>query len=70
VMPGALPQPRTAKNAAPRLKMDGQGQVVAECTSGFDASQTQSTRYVPGQGWSHASANALASAAPASPSPR
>ncbi|MCG2593633.1 hypothetical protein LZ009_12675 [Ramlibacter sp. XY19] len=70
VMPGALPQPRTAKNAAPRLQMDAQGQAVAEWTSGFDASRTQSTRYVPGQGWTHASSSALASAAPASPSPR
>lgn len=70
VMPGALPQPRTAKNAAPRLQMDAQGQAVAEWTSGFDASRTQSTRYVPGQGWSHASSSGLASAEPASPSPR
>ena len=70
VMPGALPQPRTAQNAAPRLEMDAQGQVVAEWTSGFDAAQTQASRYVPGQGWSRAEANALASAAPASPSPR
>jgi hypothetical protein len=70
VMPGALPQPRTAQNAAPRLEMDAQGQVVAEWTSGFDASKTQGSRYVPGQGWSHAEASAMASAAPASPSPR
>ena len=67
VMPGALPQPRSARAAAPRLQMDPQGQVVAEWTSGFDARQTQMARYVPGQGWSHA-ANELASAAPASPS--
>jgi hypothetical protein len=67
VMPGALPQPRTAGNAAPRLQMDAQGRVQAEWTSGFDPKETQTARYVPGQGWSHAEANALALAAPAAP---
>ena len=68
VMPGALPRPRTERGAAPRVQMDAQGQVVAEWSSGFDPRQTQSARYVPGQGWSPA-ANELASAAPASPAP-
>jgi hypothetical protein len=69
VMPGALPRPRTEQGTAPQLKMDAQGQVVAEWRSGFDPAQTQSARYVPGQGWSHATNGALASAAPASPAP-
>ena len=69
VMPGALPRPRTERGAAPRLQMDAQGNVVAEWPSGFDAKQVQTARYVPGQGWSHAEAGALAAAAPASPSP-
>jgi hypothetical protein len=67
VMPGALPQPRTVRGAAPRLQMDAQGHVVAEWTSGFDPKEAQTAHYVPGQGWSHAEAGALASAAPASP---
>jgi hypothetical protein len=68
VMPGALPRPRNERNAAPRLQMDAQGNVVAEWASGFDAAQVQSSRYVPGRGWSPAT-SAVASAAPASPAP-
>jgi hypothetical protein len=68
VMPGALPRPRSERNAAPRLQMDAQGNVTAEWTSGFDAAQTQSARYVPGRGWS-AAASTFASAGPASPAP-
>lgn len=69
VMPGALPRPRSAHAAAPRLRMDAQGNGYAEWPSGFAANEVQSARYVPGQGWSHAT-SVLASASNASPAPR
>jgi hypothetical protein len=68
VMPGALPRPRTAHAAAPRLRMDAQGNGYAEWPSGFDAQQVQTARYVPGQGWSRATSE-VASASSASPAP-
>lgn len=67
VMPGALPRARNEHSAAPRLQMDANGNATAEWASGFDPKQTQTARYVPGEGWSHA-VN-VASAAPASPAP-
>lgn len=67
VMPGALPRPRGERNAAPRLRMEANGEAVAEWPSGFDAKDMQTARYAPGEGWSRALS--VASAAPASPAP-
>lgn len=66
VMPGALPRPH-ADNAAPQLHMDAEGRAFAEWPSGFNAQERQSASYVPGQGWSPAQSEPLASAGPAAP---
>jgi len=66
VMPGALPQPASARAEPPRLEMDREGRVVAQWPSGFDSKDTQTARYVPGEGWSRALSAPLA-AAPAAP---
>jgi ABC-type Fe3+-hydroxamate transport system substrate-binding protein len=63
VMPGALPRPRSeGAGAAPQLRMDAQGQAVAEWPSGFASGETQTARYVPGQGWSRALSEPVAAA--------
>jgi hypothetical protein len=68
VMPGALPRPHSeGPGAAPQLRMDAQGQVTAEWPSGFAPGETQTARYVPGQGWSRALSEPVAAASPASP---
>lgn len=71
VLPGALPRPAagnagTGENAL-RLQMDAQGNVVAHWPSGFHANQQQVARYAPGEGWSAAAGEPLASAPSASP---
>jgi hypothetical protein len=57
VMPGALPQPRdsrfSARERAPVLEVDPQGNVRAEWRSGFNAEQVQASTFVPGEGWAH-----------------
>jgi hypothetical protein len=74
VVPGALPQPDVAGTpagqGAPQLQMDAQGHVVAQWASGFRANAKQSARYTPGEGWSRAVTEAVASAPSASPAPR
>jgi hypothetical protein len=74
VVPGALPKPDVAGTppgqGAPQLQMDAQGQVVARWASGFHANEKQSARYTPGEGWSRAATEAVASAPSASPAPR
>lgn len=62
VMPGALPRPAADKSAAPQLHMDAQGRAFAEWPSGFHPQETQTARYQPGQGWSRALSEPLASA--------
>lgn len=64
VMPGALPRP--PGQASPvQLQMDAAGNVTAQWPSGFDAGETQVSRYTAGQGWSAAVSERLASAADA-----
>lgn len=74
VLPGALPRPEVAGTPpgreAPQLQMDASGAVVARWPSGFHANEMQTARYVPGQGWSEAASEAVASAKPASPALR
>lgn len=74
VVPGALPKPEVAGEppgrAAPQLQMDAAGTVVARWPSGFHANEMQSARYLPGQGWTPAATESVASATPASPAPR
>lgn len=65
VMPGALPRPRRDNAAAPQLHMDAEGRAFAEWPSGFNAQETQSARFVPGQGWSRALSEPVAAAATA-----
>lgn len=71
VLPGALPRPAVAGAStgenAPRLQMDGKGAVVAQWPSGFHANEQQVARYTPGEGWSAAASEPLASARSASP---
>ncbi len=68
VMPGALPRPRTdGAGAAPQLSMDAQGNATAEWPSGFSSGETQTTRHVPGQGWTRALSEPVAAAASTSP---
>lgn len=71
VMPGALPRPDDAAAArdAPRLRMDADGNVVAEWASGFRANEQQTARWTEGQGWSRAASAPVASAPTASPAP-
>jgi hypothetical protein len=61
VMPGALPRPPGQASPA-QLQMDGAGNVTARWPSGFDAQETQVSRYAPGQGWSAAISERVASA--------
>jgi hypothetical protein len=71
VMPGALPRP-PGEAPPPQAQMDDAGNVTARWPSGFDAHQTQASRYTPGQGWSQAISESVASgpsASPALPSP-
>ena len=74
VVPGALPKPEVAGTPpgqdAPQLQMDAAGAVVARWPSGFRANEEQTARYLPGQGWTPAASEAVASATPASPAPR
>ena len=71
VVPGALPRPEVAGGKpgvdAPQLQMDAAGIVTARWPSGFRANEMQVARYAPGQGWSPAANETLASATPASP---
>ncbi|HEX7890044.1 MAG TPA: hypothetical protein VF522_11855 [Ramlibacter sp.] len=74
VMPGALPRPddRTGTRDAPRLRMDAQGDVVAEWASGFQANESQTARWTGSEGWSRAASEPAApapSASPALPAP-
>lgn len=64
VMPGALPRAQ----GSPELEMDAEGNAQARWPSGFDEHETQTARYVPGQGWSRALSEPLSAAAP-SPRP-
>lgn len=64
VMPGALPRP--PGRASPlELHMDAAGNVTAQWPSGFDAHEMQLSRFAPGQGWSRAVSESLATATPA-----
>ena len=71
VVPGALPRPAVGNGSsgenAPRLQMDAQGNVLAQWPSGFHANEQQVARYTPGEGWSAATSEPLASARSASP---
>jgi hypothetical protein len=73
VLPGALPRPDVGGPSgggdAPRLRMDAQGNVVAQWQSGFDTRELQVARYVAGQGWTRAASEPVASAQNASPAP-
>jgi hypothetical protein len=73
VLPGALPRPAVAGTpqgqVAPRLQMDEAGNVLAQWPSGFRANEMQVARYRPGQGWSEAASEPVASAPGASPPP-
>ncbi|WP_460890849.1 hypothetical protein, partial [Ramlibacter alkalitolerans] len=73
VVPGALPRPNAAGAArdddAPRLTMDADGNVIARWASGFAPTEEQVARYTPGQGWSRALSEPVASAQSASPAP-
>jgi hypothetical protein len=73
-VPGALPRPAVTGTPpgqdAPQLQMDAQGDVLARWPSGFHANQTQAARYTPGEGWSGAASEPVASAQSASPPPR
>jgi hypothetical protein len=66
VMPGALPRPDVEGAAghedAPRLQMDGAGNVTAQWPSGFDANEIQTARYLDGRGWTPAESAPLARA--------
>lgn len=71
VVPGALPRPPASGTAAgetaPRLRMDSQGNVLAQWPSGFHANEEQVARYTPAEGWSTAASEPVASAPSASP---
>jgi len=71
VMPGALPRPDMPGSDAdaPQLSMDAQGNVTARWPSGFAAREEQIARYTPGQGWSRALSEPVASASTGSPAP-
>ena len=69
VMPGALPRSPTlappsgrVPTGPPVLRMDAQGNADAHWPSGFDENEVQSSRFVVGQGWSRATADAVAAA--------
>lgn len=68
VMPGALPRPDDSKATrdAPQLRMDREGNVVAEWASGFRADEQQTARWTEGEGWSRAASEPVASAPGAS----
>lgn len=68
VMPGALPRPDDSKASrdAPQLRMDADGNVVAEWASGFRADEQQTARWTEGEGWSRAASEPVASASGAS----
>jgi hypothetical protein len=70
VMPGALPRPDDGSGTrdAPRLKMDADGNVVAEWASGFRANESQTARWTTSEGWSRAASEPVASAPTGSPS--
>lgn len=74
VMPGALPRPQ-GQASPPQLQMDAAGNVTAMWASGFDAQETQVSRYTTGKGWSEAvgervvSSNDASAAAPESQRP-
>lgn len=57
VVPGALPRPRpagsasTGQDAAPRLRLDANGNARAEWLSGFDRDEVQVSTYVAAEGW-------------------
>jgi hypothetical protein len=70
VVPGALPRPPSlaaGRRDAPQLQMDAQGNVTAQWPSGFDPAEIQVARFAPGQGWSRAVSQRVASAPAASP---
>ena len=69
VLPGALPRPHLEgaprDDDAPRLLMDAQGNVTARWASGFAPTEQQVARYTPGEGWSRALSEPVASASAA-----
>ena len=71
VVPGALPRPAAPGappgNDAPQLRMDAQGNVLAQWPSGFHANETQVARYSDAEGWVRAASEPAASAPSASP---
>jgi hypothetical protein len=73
VLPGALPRPSVAGapagHDAPQLEMDAQGNVLAQWPSGFRANEVQVARYTPGEGWTRATSEPVASALNTAPSP-
>lgn len=73
VLPGALPRPHLEGAArdddAPRLSMDAQGNVTARWPSGFTPTEEQVARYTPGEGWSRALSERVASASPSPAQP-
>ena len=76
VLPGAFPRPAAAGSPAaqhaPRLRMDAEGNVVAQWPSGFRANEMQAARYSAAQGWSQATSEPeppAPSASPARPAP-
>jgi hypothetical protein len=76
VLPGAFPRPAAvgspAAQHAPQLRMDAQGNVVAQWPSGIRANEMQAARYSAAQGWSQpasAPEPSAPSASPARPAP-
>jgi hypothetical protein len=58
VMPGALP----GRSQPPHLQMNSDGRAFAVWPSGFDPNEMQSSTHVPGQGWSRAASEPVATA--------
>ena len=76
VVPGAFPRPAAAGSPpaqnVPQLRMDPQGNVVAQWPSGFRANEMQVARYSAAEGWSHAASEPEPpgpNASPARPAP-
>jgi hypothetical protein len=76
VLPGAFPRPAAvgspAAQHAPQLRMNAQGNVVAQWPSGIRANEMQAARYSAAQGWSQpasAPEPSAPSASPARPAP-
>jgi hypothetical protein len=76
VLPGAFPRPAAAGSPAaqhaPQLRMDAQGNVVAQWPSGIRANEMQAASYSKAEGWSQAASAPeppAPSASPAHPAP-